>query len=210
VRETFFERLIVATASAELSGQSLSPPVARYFTAADLAAMPDQLPSGPVDFELHQGRFVPLSPSGFRHSNLQARISKELVSQGEELGHGEAGSGCGVILSKKPDTVVGPDALFVTKRSMPIRQSPEDYLETIPELIVEIRGKNDSLAEFNCMVADYLQAGVRLVWMVDPQSKTVTEHRRGAAPRNLTVADTLTCDDIIPGFDLSLADFFQD
>lgn len=200
----------MATASVEPSGQFIPAPVARLLTSADLAAMPDQLPSGPVDFELHQGRLVLMSPPGRRHCNLQARIASALISQGEERGHGEAGTEGGVILSKNPDTVVGPDALFVAKRSMPIRESPEGYLETIPELIVEIRSKNDTLAEFNRKVADYFQAGVQLVWMVDPQSKTVAEHRPGAATRKLTVADTLQCDDIIPGFALSLAEFFKE
>jgi Uma2 family endonuclease len=200
----------MATATVDPSSQFPPAPFACRFTAADLAAMPDQLPSGPVDFELHVGRLVLMSPPGWRHSNLQARISSALVSQGEERGHGEAGSGGGIILSKNPDTVVGPDALFVTKRSMSIRESPEGYLETIPELVAEIRGKNDSLAEFNYNLANFLQAGVQMVWMIDPQSKTVTEHRPGAAARKLTVADTLHCDDIIPGFALSLAEFFKE
>jgi Uma2 family endonuclease len=200
----------MATASVDPSGQYPPAPVVRYFTAADLAAMPDHLPSGPVDFELHQGRLVPMSPPGWRHSNLQARISGALQVQGEDKGYGEAGSEGGVILSKNPDTVVGPDALFITKRSLPVRLTPEGYLETIPELIVEIRSKNDSLAEFNRKAADYLQAGVQMVWMIDPQSKTVTEYRPGAAARKLSVADTLHCDDIIPGFALSLAEFFRE
>jgi Uma2 family endonuclease len=200
----------MATASIDPSGHSPTTPVVRWFTAADLAAMPDQLPSGPVDFELHQGRLILMSPPGWRHSNLQSRISHALQTQGEEKGHGKAGSEGGVILSRNPDTVVGPDALFVAKRSLPIRESPEGYLETIPELIVEIRSKNDTLAEFSRKVANYMQAGVQMAWMVDPQSKTVIEHRPGAAPRTLTVADTLHCDDIIPGFKLPLSDLFKD
>ena len=174
----------MATATVDPSSQFPPAPFARRFTAADLAAMPDQLPSGPVDFELHEGRLVPMSPPGRRHSNLQSRISEALQSQGEKKGHGEAHSDVGVLLSKNPDTVVGPDNAFVTKHSMPIRESPENYLETIPELVVEIRSKNDTLAEFNRKAADYLQAGVQLAWIVDPQSKTVTEHRPGAAARN--------------------------
>ena len=99
----------MATASVEPSGQFIPTPVARLLTSADLAAMPDQLPSGPVDFELHQGRLVLMSPTGTTSCNLQARIASALISQGEEQGHGEAGTEGGVILSKNPDTVVGPD-----------------------------------------------------------------------------------------------------
>ena len=46
--------------------------------------------------------------------------------------------------------------------------------------------------------------------MIDPQAQTVTEHRPGVAALILNVADTLQCDDIIPGFALSLTDLFKD
>ena len=200
----------MATASVDPSGQFQPAPVARCFTAADLAAMPDQLPSGPVDFELHQGRLVPMSPAGRCHAMLQPRIAKALIAQGQEKGHGEVGTEAGVLISRNPDSVVGPDVVFVAKQSMPVRLTSEGYLETIPELIVEIRSKNDSLAELNRKAAVYLHAGVQLVWMIDPQSQTVTEHRPGVATLILTVADTLQCDDIIPGFALSLTDLFKD
>jgi len=151
-----------------------------------------------------------MSPPGRRHSNLQARISKALISQGEEQGHGEAYTEVGVLLSRRPDSVVGPDAAFVCKRSLPARESPEGYLETIPELVVEIRSKNDTKAYLDRKAADFLQAGAQLVWIVDPDTNTVVEHRPNAAPKNLTTADTLTCDAIIPDFRLPLAELFKE
>ena len=60
---------------------------------------------------------------------------------------GEAFSEISVILRRNPDRVVGPDAAFVVKRSLPVRMLPEGYFETIPDLVVEIRNKNDSLAD---------------------------------------------------------------
>src|SRR6185436_9029000 len=135
--------------------ESVLEPVPRLFTAADLAAMPDELPSGPVNFELENGSLVLMSPTGRRHGNLQLRIGKALIAQGEERGHGEAYSETGIILSKGPDSVAGPDAMFVSKRLTPIRESPEGYLETIPELVVEIRSKNDRSAYLKRKVAKY-------------------------------------------------------
>ncbi|HEY2882507.1 MAG TPA: Uma2 family endonuclease, partial [Pirellulales bacterium] len=161
------------------------------------------------NFELHQGRFVSMSPTGRRHGNLQSRISAALQTQGEAKGHGEAFTETGVIIASSPDTVVGPDVAFVTKRKMPICESKEGYLQTIPELVVEIRSKNDSIAELNQKVADYLQAGVQLAWIVDHESNTVSEHRRGIEPLSRGLQDTLQCDDIIPGFRLPLADLFK-
>jgi Uma2 family endonuclease len=180
----------------------------RPLTVADLAAMPEELPSGPVDFELENGRFVLLSPTGRRHGNLQSRIARALIDQGEDPGHGEAYSETGIILSRNPDSVAGPDAMFVAKRSMPIRESAEGYLETIPELVVEIRSKNDTNAYLNRKISVYLGVGVQLVWIVDPKAETVTEHRPNAAEKTLEKGDVLTCDNIIPGFQLPLDELF--
>ena len=181
----------------------------RLFTAADVAAMPEQLPSGPVSFELHHGRLVPKSPPGALHGNLQVRIGAELLLQGETAGHGKAYTEVGIVLARKPDHVVGPDAAFVTKDSLPARISPEGFLETIPELVVEIRSKNDTAAEIAEKVAKYLRAGVRLVWVVEDAKESVMEHRPNVPAKTFVKADALTCNDIIPAFQLSLADFFR-
>lgn len=151
-----------------------------------------------------------MSPTGRRHGNLQSRISKVLQTQGEEQGHGQAFSETGVVLSKGPDSVAGPDAMFVTMRSMPLRELPEGYLETIPELVIEIRSKNDNAAYLNRKVTMYLRIGVQVVWIVEPDSRTVVEHRPNFAAKTFSVADTLTCDDLIPGFRLPLAELFKE
>lgn len=184
-------------------------PGARLLTAADVAAMPEQLPSGPVSFELHHGRLVAMSPPGARHGNLQARFAGEFVYQGETKGHGKAYTEVGIVLGRNPDHVFGADAAFVSKPSLPAKISSEGFLKTMPELVVEIRSKNDTAIEINEKVTDYLQAGVRLVWVAEPANETVVEHRSGQVPKTLGKADTLECEDVIPGFRLVLADLFQ-
>lgn len=198
----------MATVVTDEFTQSPVDRLSRPLTIADLAAMPDELPSGPVDFELENGRFVLMSPTGRRHGNLQSRIARALIEQGEDAGHGEAFSETGIILSRDPDSVAGPDAMFVTTRSMPIRESAEGYLETIPELVVEIRSKNDTSAYLNRKTAKYLQVGVQLVWVVDPEAATVTEYRPETSGKTLSKSDSLSCDDIIPGFRLPLDELF--
>jgi Uma2 family endonuclease len=185
-------------------------PGQRLFTAADLAAMPSHVPSGSVSFELHHGRLVAMSPPGATHGSLQLRIGAELATQGEKKGHGKAYTEVGIVLARRPDHIVGADAAFVAKRSLPVRESPEGYLETIPELVVEVRSKNDTAAEVAEKVADYLASGVKLVWVVNDAPDSVTEHRPGFPAQTHIKSSTLTCDDIIPGFRLSLPDLFRD
>jgi Uma2 family endonuclease len=199
----------MATVSTEFFDRPPITFVERLFTAADLAAMPEELPSGLVKYELDNGRLVTMAPPSEPHSNSQALITAILVTQGELRGHGKAYSEVGVVLWKTPIRVVGPDAAFVKHSSLPVKTSSEGYLETIPELVVEVRSKNDSKPYVARKVADYLAAGVQLVWVIDPEEKSVVEHRPNAAAQTFTSADVLICDDIIPDFELPVSNLFR-
>lgn len=183
----------------------------RLFTAADLELMPTDLPSGPIDFELDNGRLVLIMvPPGNLHGAAQLRIGGRLLFQGELKGHGQARTEVGVILWKNPDRVVTPDVLFVAKQSLPIRTSPEGYLETIPELVVEIRSKNDSLKFVQRKVRDYLKAGVEIVWVADWTALTVTAHTSAGEPTVYGESDTLRLPTLIPDFSMPVADVFRE
>ena len=181
----------------------------RLLTAADLAALPEELPSGPVLYELDNGRLVIMPPPGDIHGAVESNLTAELKAQ-ERRGLGKARCGdVGIVLWRAPDRVVGADAVFIANTSLPIRQSKEGYLETIPDLVVEVRSKNDSSAEIRQKVRDYLKAGVRVVWVADPQALTVTAYRRARKPKVFREGDTLTVEDIIPGFQLAVRTVFE-
>lgn len=182
----------------------------RLFTVADVAALPTDLPSGPVQYELDNGRLLTMPPPGDVHGAVQGNFSEAFKSQGERKGLGKARGEVGVILWRDPDRLVGPDATFITSASLPLRRSPEGYLLTLPELVVEVRSKNDTQAELERKIADYLQAGVIVVWVADPESRTVTEYRKGQPPRVFGENDILTVEDIIPGFQLSVRDALRE
>jgi Uma2 family endonuclease len=175
----------------------------KLLTAADLAALPTELPSGTVRYELHHGVLVTLPPLEDIHGAVESNLSYHLKGQGELRGHGKARSGdVGIVLARNPDDVVGADAVFITNARLPIRRTPEGYLETIPELIVEVRSKNDTLAALERRAQGYLQASAVLVWVVDPINRNVVEYRQGGASRTYAEDDTLSVPDLIPGFAL--------
>jgi Uma2 family endonuclease len=173
----------------------------KLLTAADLAALPSELPSGTVRYELHHGVLVTLPPHEDIHGAVESNLSYHLKGQGELRGHGKARSGdVGIVLARNPDHIDGADAVFITNARLPIRRSPEGYLETIPELIVEVRSKNDTLAAPERKAQDYLQAGAVVVWVVDPINRNVVEYRQGVTSRSYAEDDMLTVPDLIPGF----------
>jgi Uma2 family endonuclease len=193
-----------------LTRPSPTEPLGRPFTVADLAALPSDLPSGPARYELDNGRLITMSPPGAIHGRIESNITFQLVAQGESRGLGKVLCGeAAVILWRNPDRVVGADTLFLANASLPMRLSAEGYLETIPDLVVEVRSKNDSQPAVERKIADYLTAGVRVVWDVDLAQRTVTAHRRGLDPQVFTEADTLTIEEIIPGFQVAVREVFQ-
>jgi Uma2 family endonuclease len=196
----------MSIATAPIQGE----PAARRLTVADLAAFPSELPSGPVRYELDNGRLIIMPPPGDTHGAVESNLAADLKQQGERRGLGKARCGeVGIILWRNPDRVVGADAVFIANASLPIRLSTEGYLETIPDLVAEVRSKNDSEPQVRQKVADYLSAGVRVVWVADPESRTVTVHRPGQGPQVLGEEDTLTVEDVIPGFQVAVRDIFR-
>jgi Uma2 family endonuclease len=192
----------------------MRPPVEyvpKLFTVADLAVMPSEVASGTVLYELDNGRLITLPPHDDSHGAVESNLAGALLRQGASRGLGKARcGGVGIILWRNPDRVVGADAVFIANRSLPIRRSPEDHLETIPDLVVEVRGKNDTQPAIQRKVDDYLAAGVIVVWVPDPAARTVTEYRKDTEPRVYLEDDTLTVEDVIPGFQLRVRDALQE
>jgi Uma2 family endonuclease len=181
----------------------------RLFTIADVDAMPTSLPSGDVDYELHEGRLIVVSPPGRRHGSVQARIGA-LLMKAENAGLGEAFVEVGIVLDRGPDSLVGADAAFVSQARCPVRDSKEGYLETIPDLVVEIRSKDNTMAELKRKADLYLKAGVRVVWLIDPFARNVLIYRGTSEPITLKEDAVITDPDILPGHELCLADLLKD
>jgi len=173
----------------------------RLYTVADLAELPSELPSGPVVYELENGRLLTMSPPGDEHGAVELRLAGALLYEGEYRGHGQARCGeVSIILWRNPDRVVGANAVFIANGSLPVQRSREGYLETIPDLVLEVVSKYDSGAQIQRKVEDYLTAGVKVVWVADPGPRTITVHRPGVEPQVLAEPDVLTVEELIPGF----------
>ena len=106
----------------------------------------------------------------------------------------------GFKLASNPDTVREPDVAFVRRDRIPETGVPDGFWPGPPDFAIEIRSPGDRQAAITAKVADYLARGVRVVWVVDPSTKTVTIHRRHIAPLILGAGDTLDAGDVVPGF----------
>jgi Uma2 family endonuclease len=184
-----------------------APPRRKLLTAADLAALRTDLPGGTVRYELNDGVLVVMAPPGDFHARYQAKVIIRLDAA-ESLELGEVRGEVGIVLRRNPDRVVGADAAFILTKSLPAQKTPEGYLETIPELVVEIRSKNDTNAEIIAKADEYFAAGVQVVWIVDPASRTLAAHWPDTSVQVFRGDEPVTCD-LLPGFAVPAARFFD-
>lgn len=198
-----------STLTPSISASPVLPPT-RLLTIADVAVLPRTLPTGDVRYELDDGRLIVMPPAGDIHGAVQSNVVTQLKVQGEFRGLGRARTEVGLILRRNPDRLTGPDAVFATAALLPLRRSADGYLETIPELVVEVRSPNDTGPAVQAKVDEYLVAGVRVVWVADPGNQTVTAHRSNQPPQVFGPADLLAIPDVIPGFQFPVADLFRE
>ena len=177
----------------------------RLLTADDLLAM------GSDDrYELVKGVLVPMSPPPApEHGEIASTIDFLVGSfvRPRRLGRTFAAE-TGFRLHRNPDTVRAADFAFVARGRITRDMDLSHYIDLAPDLVAEVVSPSDSEAEVLAKVREYLDAGVRLIWLVYPQSKTVVVYRAGGEPILLHERDDLSGEDVLPGFSCSVLDLF--
>jgi len=113
----------------------------------------------------------------------------------------------GFTLARDPDTVRAPDVGFVSRERVP-DPLPKGYAEFAPDLAVEVLSPDDRPGEVLAKVADWLNAGSRLVWVVDPDQRLVRVYRADGSESLLGAHDLLVGEEVLPGFACPVADVF--
>ncbi|MGH7558360.1 MAG: Uma2 family endonuclease [Gemmatimonadota bacterium] len=169
----------------------------------------ERLPERELRTELVRGRVVREPPAAGDHGHLCADVAYHLKRYTEEHGGGIVfGAETGFVLFEDPPTVRAPDAAFVAAERAPPRELRTGFWRLAPDLAVEIVSPSSTRAEMEAKVSDYLEAGTRLVWILDQRARTVTVHRPGEEIRLLTGTQVLDGGDILAGFRLPLPDLF--
>jgi Uma2 family endonuclease len=189
------------------------PPVpydGKLFTIADLEALPCEVPSGSVDYELDDGRLITISPPVIERSIVQTHLMFSLHDYELERRLGVAYGRVAVVLWRNPDRLVSPAAAFQFNHSRPPKLSPEGYLETVPEVVVEIRCRYTSEPYLERKISDYLLAGARAVVVAEPATETIVIHRSHANPQKFGPDAVLELEDVLPGFRCSVTRIFSE
>lgn len=166
------------------------------FTPEDLLEMPE----GDL-YELVDGRLVERD-MGAKSSWVGGRLYRRLsdFSDGNKLGWvwpADNGYQC---FPKKPTKVRRPDVSFIRFGRLPGEQLPEGFIRIAPDLAAEVISPNEMAYELDEKIQEYQEAGVRLIWVVNPHSRVVWVHRTDGTIQKLTDRDELNGEDVVPGF----------
>ena len=177
-------------------------------TPEELLAMPDS-----VDFELVDGKLVERH-MGMESSEIAARIILlvGMFLRDHRLGRLFGADAAYRCFPDAPEKIRKPDVSIIRNGRLPGEQTPTGYCPIYPDLAIEVISPGDLAYEVEEKVAEYLKVDVRLVWVVHPPTRTVRVHRpRSAAAgpiSELAGNDTITGEEVLPGFSCSVAEFF--
>jgi Uma2 family endonuclease len=179
----------------------------KLLTAQEYARLPDD--GRPT--ELVRGRIVLLNMPFPRHGEVCAQASYLLRRYLEDHPVGRViGNDSGVITERDPDTVRGPDVAFYSFERVPRGPTPHDtYLPAAPELVLEVRSPSDRWMEIHAKAAEYLQAGVKLVCVLDPLTASAHVYSANAAAQTFSADQLIAFPEVFQDFQVPVRRFFE-
>ena len=177
----------------------------KLITAEEFAQWPDDGPPR----ELVDGMVITMPPPGKIHARIVGTIVAILSAWVRSIGVGIVYAGdTGYVLRREPDTVRGADVSYVA-RNVDFDDESAGYGEGAPDLAVEVLSPNSRTGEVLRKVGEYLDAGARLVWVVDPKTRNVTAFGGVGQVRVYGLKDTLDGGDVLPGFSCAVTEIFR-
>lgn len=170
-----------------------------------------RLPAEGWRYELVQGVLHQLPLRTEEHGAIAANI---LIALGVYVHAHKLGyvytAGTGFLLGTNPDTVLAPSCGFVCRARVEATGGLlHSYRPGAPDLTVEVISRDARYLDVTERVEDWLEAGARLVWVVDPRGQRIKVHQPDQPPVKLTIADQLDGGDVIPGWTLPVQDVFS-
>ena len=166
--------------------------------------------------ELVRGRLVVREPAGYQHGHIASRVlvrigiflARDQAERSAEHPLGDVlAAETGFTIERQPDTVRAPDVAFVSWDRRPVDRS--GFADLAPDLAVEVLSPTDRPGLVLGKVADWLNAGTALVWVIDPIRRTTRVYRADGSDAALSETSTLDGEAILPGFTLQLAELFR-
>jgi Uma2 family endonuclease len=169
-----------------------------------------QMPDDGRFTELVRGRIIELPPTNERHGQVCMNVALILgmFARERDLGHVLINE-TGVITHRDPDSVRGADVFYVSYQKRPKGPLPQSYGKTAPDVVFEVRSPSDRWTDILVKVAEYLQAGVLVVCVLDPEPMQAYLYYPDQPNRVLGPDEELTIPECLGDFHVAVRRFFE-
>ncbi|VXD18974.1 conserved hypothetical protein [Planktothrix serta PCC 8927] len=180
--------------------------VLSLYTITDAELMQISSQNSDLRFERNaDGTLVTMAPTGGISGNRELKFGSRLLVWVESQNLGEVfGSSTGF---KLPNGAIrSPDVAFVAQERLPQGwdEGEDEFLNLVPDFVIEIRSKTDSLKKCKEKMTEYIENGVRLGWLIDRQNQQAWVYHADSSITQYPATATLTGEDIVPGFTIAL------
>lgn len=154
--------------------------------------------------ELVRGEIISWPLPGGLHGVTCAKACRYIGNFVDDNRGGTVANGIGFITDRHPDSVRGPDISYWSKERL--KEVPVGYIEIAPDMLVEVLSPSNTSKQIRVKIKEYFAKGVRLVWVIAPEDRTLTIYRTLDEGRVLHETATVTGEDVLPGFSCRVSD----
>jgi Uma2 family endonuclease len=160
--------------------------------------------------EIVAGEWVPVTKGTWRHGVITLNVGLLLRAYARKNpGWSVSVGDPGTKLAHDPDTLRGPDVAIVRAERVPSGRGSKGWLEGAPDIAVEVVGDAQSVSELAEKALEYLAAGAKAVWVLDPEPRRVLVFAPNQEVRVLGPGETLDAPEALPGFCCLVDELFE-
>lgn len=167
-----------------------------------------QLPKDGNKYEVVDGELVVSPGAGYRHERIIGELVTRLRTFANERKLGEV-LPSNLLYVLPSGNRRGPDVSFIASARAAGLPADTVFPRMAPDLAVEVVSPSDSPQRILDKVGEYLEAGVRLVWVIDPENRRAVIHRALSSVRQISAEDDLDGEDVLPGFRCRLSELLE-
>ena len=180
----------------------------RLYDVDDLWELYCQRSNDHLRFELFDGELIEMSGPGGTHGRIAIKLGSYLFIFAEENELGIVTGETGYHPAGDRYNLLLPDVAFISFERAP-DPFPDKLVPVMPDIAVEIMSPSNTLAELRDKAQRYMRLGTSLVWIIMPADQSIEIHRAQTPVETLELGDTLSGDDILPGFEIQIRRLFS-